>query len=85
MEQFLAESYLPPGKRAIAEQGVARVRAAADARIRLLQTLYVVEDEICLYVFESESAELVETASRAAGLELERVVPVVRIAEGETQ
>ena len=50
------------------------MQAVAAGRARLLQTLYVPDDEICFYLFESESAELVEEATSEAGIELTRIM-----------
>jgi hypothetical protein len=84
MEHFLAERYVPKRHRSSLDRDAAVVRAAgAPDRIRLLQRLYVPGDEICFYLFESESAELVEHISRTVGLGLERVLPVIPITETE--
>jgi hypothetical protein len=73
VEHYLAERYLSPRSGIFLAEDVARVQAVAAGRARLLQTLYVPDDEICFYLFESESAELVEQAGVAAGLDLTRV------------
>jgi len=74
MPRYLAERYLV--READAE--VAATPALAEPRsgegVRLLEALYIPEDEICLYVFESDSVELVEQAGR-----FDRIVPVVSV------
>lgn len=81
MARFLVESYLPSGSRDSLAADAARLRAAAARleRVELLSTLYVPDDEVCFYVFESESAELVAEVSRTAKLEFDRVQPVVSL------
>ncbi len=74
MARFLVESYLPSGNRC-------RAAAARLERVELLRTVYVPEDEVCFYLFESDSAELVAEVSRSAALELDRVQPVVALDE----
>ena len=83
MARFLVESYLPSGSRDSLAADAARLRAAAARleRVELLRTVYVPEDEVCFYLFESESAELVAEVSRSAELEFDRVQPVVALDE----
>ncbi len=81
MGQFLVEAYQPARSPRSLAADAARLRAAA-ARfesVELLSTLYVPEDEVCFYLFESDSAELVAEASRTARLEFQRVQPVVAL------
>jgi hypothetical protein len=57
----------------------ARLRASADASgagrsARYLHTLYLPEDEKCLYLFEAASTEAVAEAAHESGLALERVL-----------
>ncbi len=81
MARFLVESFLPSGSRDSLAADAARLRAAAAKleRVELVSTVYVPEDEVCFYLFESDSAELVAEASRAAELEFDRVQPVVAL------
>jgi len=75
MEHFLAERYVPPsGKQALAGE-LERIRSAARSvpAIRLVESVYVPGDELCLYLFESDSAETVALLSRVAELEMERI------------
>jgi hypothetical protein len=79
--QFLAEAYRPTGNRSSLAADTARLHAAAGRleRVELLSTLYVPEDEVCFFLFESDSVELVAEASRIARLGFDRVQPVVAI------
>jgi hypothetical protein len=79
--QFLVEAYHPARNRRSLAADAARLRAAAARleRVELVSTVYVPEDEVCFYLFESDSAELVAEVSRAARLEFDRVQPVVAL------
>ena len=78
--RYLVESYLP----ASAAEDMSRVdtdaRAAADdlrragAALRFVESIFVPVDEMCLLVYEADSAELVREASRLAGIPCERVL-----------
>ena len=62
MEQFLAERY-------VAQTDVAREAArlrelASNADARLLQTVYLPDDELCFFIFESDSRERIVQLSR---------------------
>jgi Protein of unknown function (DUF4242) len=87
--RFLVESYLP---RAGADDRVgiaARARAAADelarevAHVRYVEAIFVPEDEMCLLVYEADSAELVREAGRRAGIACERVVEAAGEADSQ--
>lgn len=76
MEHYLAERYLSPRGGVFLAEDVARMNAVAAGRARLVQTLYVPDDEVCFHLFESESAELVGELGVDAGIELTRVLRV---------
>jgi hypothetical protein len=62
VEQFLAERY-------VAQTDVAREAArlrelASNADARLLQTVYLPDDELCFFIFESDSRERIVQLSR---------------------
>lgn len=46
---------------------------AAHPAVRLLQTIYLPEDEVCFYLLESDSLEQVRRASADAGLPVELI------------
>jgi len=50
--------------------------AFAPSGVRVLQTIFVPDDEVCLYLFESDSLERVRQASAAAGISIDRLHPV---------
>ena len=78
MDHFLAERYVPVHLQASLTDDAARLQAMATPEIRLLESWYVPEDEICFLLFESSSAQLVEQTMRTASLELARVMLVDR-------
>jgi hypothetical protein len=78
--RYLVESYLPAGEVDSVGRVDARARAAADdlrrggAGLRFIESIFVPVDEMCLLVYEADSAELVEEASLRAGIPCERVL-----------
>ncbi len=80
MATFLAEAYLPAPASVQLRQLVARLRAAAGeltgegTPVRLLQTIFVPEDEVCFHLFEGSSADVVGEAARRVGFDFERIV-----------
>jgi signal peptidase len=77
---FAAETRVTGTSAAALPDIAARLRASADATsgnglsARYLQTLYLPEDERCLYLFEAASPEAVAEAAHGSGLALERVL-----------
>lgn len=83
MNHYLAERYLPSHRRDGLADEIERVHAVASTQVRLLETLYVPDDEICFHLFESESPELVTQASQSAGFDVQRVLLVIAFTQGE--
>jgi hypothetical protein len=83
MPNYLVEVYLPQSRAHEARATGRRARAAAEqlsrdgTPIRFVRTMYLPGDEMCFYVFEAASAEVVEDASRRAELGHARVVPAI--------
>jgi hypothetical protein len=50
-----------------------RRAARAVARTRFVQTVYLPGDDLCFYVFESESAEDVAAVALAAAVDVDRI------------
>lgn len=71
MEHYLAEKYVPGGSAVslAREAETLRALAAAAKGIRLLQSLYLPGEELCFYVFESETPELVAELSGHVGVD----------------
>jgi hypothetical protein len=78
--KFLAEAYLPKPSRAELAAMTGRIRVAVGqltrdgAGLRYVETIAVPEDEMCLFVYEADTAELVREASARAGIPCERVM-----------
>jgi hypothetical protein len=83
MPSYLVESYHPRGRSAALPEEAARARSAAQdlwaegKRIRYLRSALLPGDELCLHLFEADSAGLVSQASERAGISPERVVETV--------
>ena len=83
MDSFLVETYVPRVRRGEAREAGRRARAAAEElagegiRIRYVRTTILPEDEMCFHLFEAQSVEAVEEASRRAALGAIRVVGAV--------
>jgi hypothetical protein len=77
---YLIEAYRSPSAAKGAAPAPADVARAADQlsregqRVRLIQTLFVPEDETCFYLFEAQSRQTVLAAARPCGLRFERLV-----------
>ena len=77
MRTFLAEVYAPAGRDELPETA-ARLRlvAAGDARVRVLRSMFVPEDETLFLVLEATSARAVRHIGERANVTLERVAEV---------
>lgn len=62
MEQFLAERYV--SQTDVAREAARLRELASSADVHLLQTVYIPDDELCFFIFESESRERVVQLSR---------------------
>lgn len=77
--RFIVESYVS-ASRGDVDDLAARARAAAvqlgdeGAPLRYVEAIFVPEDEMCLLIFDADSAALAGEASRRAGIPFERVV-----------
>jgi hypothetical protein len=83
MQSYFAEAYL--SRPCANELRVHERRARAAAKelrqqgtpIRFVRSIFVPADEICFYVFEAVSAQVVGAACERAALRFERVVEAV--------
>jgi hypothetical protein len=65
MARFLAEQYLvPDDARRAADLAALRARVALLGGLELVESVYVPADEMCFYLFESDSPETVRRARR---------------------
>lgn len=83
MAQFLVETYADREAANSITEGLDDVSLAADAlgdegpEVRLLQAIFVPEDETCFYVYESSSLAAVREAVTRAGLQFDRITGAV--------
>ena len=80
MAQFLVEAYEARRGGDAVHARLERLRRAATelsrrgSRIRYLQRVFVPQDELCLYLFESASVDAVREALALAAVQYERIV-----------
>jgi len=83
MARYLVESFIPRARTGDAAAITARLRDEAErltsrgTPVRLVQAIFVPDDEICFSLYESMSVDLVVEVSRRAELSCERVVEAV--------
>jgi hypothetical protein len=83
MPEYLLELYVARADAPAVEQGAARVRRAAEeysregTPVRYLRSIFVPEDETCLFLFEAGSVDVVKEAARRAELSFEHVAETV--------
>jgi hypothetical protein len=88
MPSYLIESYLPRSRSGELGAVVERLRRATDsltaegAPVRHLRSTFIPGDELCLHLFEAESAAAAGEASRRAAIEPARAVQAVSDAPG---
>ncbi len=82
---YIAECFWPEVHEDDVERGAERARQTAAALTRagkpmvFAGAIFVPEDEVVFYLFDSESADLVREACARAGIRCERVVASVRM------
>jgi Nickel responsive protein SCO4226-like len=80
MPEFVAEQYFPRAGAASASRAGEAARRAAEqlaregARIALVRSIFIPEDETCLFIYEADSVETVRVAGERGGLAFERIV-----------
>jgi hypothetical protein len=83
VSEFLVEVYLSLAAAAGSMPRPEDVSRAADQltregqQVRLLQSLFVPQDETCFLLFEAQSKDAVAEAARRCGLRFERLVEAV--------
>ena len=89
MPSYLVECYVPNSRSRELPETAARAREAAKsltaegAQVRYLRSTFLPSDELCLHLFEADSADWVSEASKRAGIEPERVVEAVPVASND--
>jgi len=85
MATFLAEAYLSRAGAGELRDTALRARSAAESMtsegtpIRYLRVIFLGDEETCFHVYEAESPELVEEASRRAAIRVERVIAALDV------
>ena len=85
---YLAEVFDPGCSATGRSTEVERIRRAAEqlasagASVRHVRSLYIAREETALHVFVAEEPNAVEHALHDAGLEADRIEPVVEMADG---
>ena len=89
MAEYLVELYVARDDSAALERGAAHARQAAEeltregTPVRFLRSIFVPEDETCLYLYEASSAAAVRDALGRAALLFDRVVEAVPTPAGK--
>jgi Nickel responsive protein SCO4226-like len=79
MREFIAEQYLSGSDTGAAHSGAEAARLAAEqlcregAPVQFVRSIFIPEDETCLYIYEADSVETVRAAIARAGLRFEHV------------
>jgi hypothetical protein len=79
MREFIAEQYLSGTDAAAAQRGADAARLAAEQLrreglpVQLVRSMFIPEDETCLYIYRADSIETVQMAITRAALRLEHV------------
>jgi hypothetical protein len=85
MSEFLVETYTTDETASAAAQHAEAVSLAADqvnetgGEVRLLHAIYLPEDEVAFYLFESTSADTVRETMTRAGLRFDRITEATSI------
>lgn len=89
LQRYLVELSRPDGGWGDLQEVAARARAAAGqlrgegTPVRFLRSVFVPEDDSCLFLYEAFSAEAAGEAGRRAALAVERVAAAVHLDEQE--
>lgn len=84
---FLVEAYLPAAHANRLDEIASQLRLAAEdvsrsgTPVSFLRYTFLPVDELCLLVFESASAEVVDAAVERAGIRFERITPALEAAD----
>jgi len=83
VSEFVVESYFPREPARIVAPRVDEIALAAErvsedgAQVRLLCATFLLEEELCFYLYESPSADAVREAAARARLRFERITEAV--------
>lgn len=88
MAEYLLELYVSKTDRAGVERGAKDARLAAEeltgsgTPVKFVRSIFVPEDETCLFLYEAESADAVRRAAHRAELRFDRVAEAVTELKG---
>jgi hypothetical protein len=83
MREFVAEQYLSGTDVAAVQHGASAARLAAEqltgegTPVEFVRSIFIAEDETCLYVYQAESVEAVLAAAARSSLRFEHVSEAV--------
>src|ERR1700684_4029329 len=83
MREFVAEQYIPGPDKAAAKRGARIARIAAEQLagegipIEFVRSIFVPEDETCIYFYQADSIEAVREVAARAALRFDRVSEAV--------
>ncbi len=83
MREFVAEQYLPADGSAAAVRRAEAAREAAEqlthegTEVHFVRSIFIPEDETCIYLYRAESIDAVRAAVALASLPVERVAEAV--------
>jgi hypothetical protein len=83
VSEYLVEVYVPRAAAAFAMPPLQDVSGAAEQltragrHVQLLSSIYLPEDETCLYIYQGQSGDAVREAAARSGLLVERVLEAV--------
>ncbi len=80
MPEFVAEQYFPragavgAGQAGKAARGAAEQLAREGAQIAFVRSIFIPDDETCLFIYEADTVETVRVAGERAALAFERIL-----------
>jgi len=83
MREFVAEQYLPAADAGVAAQRADAARRAAEqltregTQVQFVHSIFIPDDETCIYLYRAESIETVELAAARASLQLDRLAEAI--------
>jgi hypothetical protein len=89
MHEFIAEQYFSRTDAAAARRAGGAARRAAEelardgVAIELVRSLFVPEDETCLFIYEADSLESVQIGAERGGLAFDRIAQAAGDLEDE--
>ena len=89
MREFIGEQYISGSDTAAVRHGAAAAREAAEqlsregATVQFVRSLFVPDDETCLYIYHADSIDTVRVAVERAALRLEHIAEAISDSEAK--